>query len=174
MDRGAWCAAVHGVAQSRTQLKWLRSSSSRLWEILWVGRCKFFYNCFMTLQLQGLQPTRLLWSWDFPGKKTGTGCRFLLQQINSGEWKRIEGKLTRNLKSTVHFKNGGNQTAVLGMHIWVLELWGENSRERITIEVRIMISWRNGAYIRIYALGGRVLFLDLDDTYKHVHLIIIY
>ena len=64
--------------------------------------------------------------------------------------------------------------AVLGMHIWVMELWGEKSRERITGEVRIMISWRNGAYMRIYALGGRVLFLDLDDTYKHVHLIIIY
>ena len=31
MDRGAWWAAAHGVAQSRTQLKWLsrRSSSSR-------------------------------------------------------------------------------------------------------------------------------------------------
>ena len=27
-DRGAWWAAIHGVAQSRTQLKWLSSSSS--------------------------------------------------------------------------------------------------------------------------------------------------
>ena len=31
-DRGAWWAAIYGVAQSRTQLKWLSSSSSsRLW-----------------------------------------------------------------------------------------------------------------------------------------------
>ena len=29
MDRGAWLAAVHGVAQSGTQLKRLSSSSSR-------------------------------------------------------------------------------------------------------------------------------------------------
>ena len=29
-DRGAWWAAVSGVAQSRTRLKWLSSSSSRL------------------------------------------------------------------------------------------------------------------------------------------------
>ena len=29
MDGGAWEAAVHGVAQSPTQLKWLSSSSSR-------------------------------------------------------------------------------------------------------------------------------------------------
>ena len=28
-DRGAWWAAISGVAQSRTQLKWLSSSSSR-------------------------------------------------------------------------------------------------------------------------------------------------
>ena len=27
MDRGAWRAAVHGAAQSRTRLKWLSSSS---------------------------------------------------------------------------------------------------------------------------------------------------
>ena len=27
-DRGAWCAAIYGGAQSRTRLKWLSSSSS--------------------------------------------------------------------------------------------------------------------------------------------------
>ena len=31
-NRGAWWAAVYGVAQSRTQLKWLSSSSSKLLE----------------------------------------------------------------------------------------------------------------------------------------------
>ena len=30
---------------------------------------------------QGLQPTRLLCPWDFPGKNTETGCHFLLQGI---------------------------------------------------------------------------------------------
>ena len=29
----------------------------------------------------GLWPTRLLHSWDFPGKGTGVGCHFLLQEI---------------------------------------------------------------------------------------------
>ena len=29
----------------------------------------------------GLQPSRLLCSWDFPGKNTGVGCHFLLQGI---------------------------------------------------------------------------------------------
>ena len=52
-DGGAWWAAVYAVAQSRTRLKQLSSSSS----------------------------SRLLRPWDFPGKNTGVGCPFLLQGI---------------------------------------------------------------------------------------------
>ena len=33
------------------------------------------------LQPHGLQPARLLYPWDFPGKNTGVGCHFLLQGI---------------------------------------------------------------------------------------------
>ena len=34
-DGGAWWAAVSGIAQSRTQLKRLSSSSSSRWSLLW-------------------------------------------------------------------------------------------------------------------------------------------
>ena len=34
-----------------------------------------------SLQPHGLQPTRLLCPWDFPGKSTGVGCHCLLQGI---------------------------------------------------------------------------------------------
>ena len=34
-----------------------------------------------SLQPHGLQPTRLLCPWDFPGKNTGVGCHFLLKGI---------------------------------------------------------------------------------------------
>ena len=34
-----------------------------------------------SLRPHGLQPTRLLCPWDFPGKSTGVGCHFLLQGI---------------------------------------------------------------------------------------------
>ena len=34
-----------------------------------------------SLQPHGLQPTRLLSPWDFPGKRTGVGCHSLLQGI---------------------------------------------------------------------------------------------
>ena len=37
--------------------------------------------CLTLLGPQGLQPTRLLCPWDFPGKNTGVGCHFLLQGI---------------------------------------------------------------------------------------------
>ena len=35
----------------------------------------------VSLQPHGLQPPRLLLSWDTPGKNTGEGCHFLLQGI---------------------------------------------------------------------------------------------
>ena len=34
---------------------------------------------FDSLQPRGLQPTRLLHPWDFPGKSTGVGCHCILQ-----------------------------------------------------------------------------------------------
>ena len=34
-----------------------------------------------SLRPHGLQPTRLLPPWDFPGKSTGVGCHFLFQKI---------------------------------------------------------------------------------------------
>ena len=36
---------------------------------------------FNSLQPNGLQPTRLLCPWNFPGKNTAVGCHFLLQGI---------------------------------------------------------------------------------------------
>ena len=34
-----------------------------------------------SLQFHGLQPIRLLCPWNYPGKRTGVGCHFLLQGI---------------------------------------------------------------------------------------------
>ena len=35
------------------------------------------------MRSHGLEPTRLLCPWDFPGKNIGVGCHFLLQEIFS-------------------------------------------------------------------------------------------
>ena len=40
---------------------------------------KSFRLCLTLLPPHGLQPTRLLSPWDFPGKNTEVGCHFLLQ-----------------------------------------------------------------------------------------------
>ena len=47
-------------------------------------KCKcFMLSCSIlsdSLQPFGLQPARLLYPWDSPGKNTGVGCHFLLQE----------------------------------------------------------------------------------------------
>ena len=45
----------------------------------WKSESRWFV--FSSLPSHGLQPTRLLCPWDSPGKNTGVGCRFLLQEI---------------------------------------------------------------------------------------------
>ena len=51
-----------------------------------------------SLRPHGLQPTRLLHPWDFPGKSTGVGCHCLLQgQLNSHmQKKRIWTPIYKN------------------------------------------------------------------------------
>ena len=41
--------------------------------------CLLSWVCLFATQ--GLQPSRVLCPWDFPGKNTGMGCHFLLQGI---------------------------------------------------------------------------------------------
>ena len=45
---------------------------------LCMGLCSVMSD---SLWPHGLQPTKLLWSWNFPGKNTGVGCHFLFQGI---------------------------------------------------------------------------------------------
>ena len=44
-----------------------------------LNYCLVAKLCLALLRPYGLQPTRLLCPWDFPGKNTGVGCHFLLQ-----------------------------------------------------------------------------------------------
>ena len=51
--------------------------------VLWFAseHCAMYLAMSNSLQPHGLQPTRLLSSWDSPGKNIGVGCHFLLQGI---------------------------------------------------------------------------------------------
>ena len=41
-------------------------------------------SCLTLLRPHGLQPTRLLRPWDFPGKSTGVDCHCLLRIWGAG------------------------------------------------------------------------------------------
>ena len=65
---------VPGSHQART-LEWVAISFSNAWK--WS--CSVMSNSSWP---HGLQPTRLLRPWDFPGKSTGVGCHCLLHLLN--------------------------------------------------------------------------------------------
>ena len=58
MDREAWRAVIHGVTTEMYICDWSSDVCS-----------------------SDLVPARLLRPWDSPGKNTGLGCHFLLQEI---------------------------------------------------------------------------------------------
>ena len=61
---------IPGILQART-LEWVAISFSNAW--------KWSHSVMSdSSQPHGLQPTRLLHPWDFPGKNTGVGCHCLL------------------------------------------------------------------------------------------------
>ena len=60
-DGGAWWAAVYGVTQSQTQLKWL--SSSNAWEKCDLGRFGDFFKVTQHIKCKG--PVKRQGSW-FP------------------------------------------------------------------------------------------------------------
>ena len=66
-------SSVPGILQART-LEWVAISFSNAWK--WSRSVVPDSS-----RPHGLQPTRLLRPWDFPGKSTGVGCHCLLRNI---------------------------------------------------------------------------------------------
>ena len=61
---------IPGILQTRT-LEWVAISFSNAWK--WKVKVKSFSRVRLLVQ-----PTRLLYPWDFLGKSTGVGCHCLL------------------------------------------------------------------------------------------------
>ena len=72
-------SSVPGILQARI-LEWVAISFSNAWK--WKVKVKSL-SLSNSLRLHGLQPTRLLHPWDFPGKSTGVGCHCLLHTLGS-------------------------------------------------------------------------------------------
>ena len=67
------CNPIPGILQART-LKWVAIPFSSPWK----------WSCSVVSDPQrphGLQPSRLLHPWDFPGKNTWVGCHCLLPSL---------------------------------------------------------------------------------------------
>ena len=107
--RGAWSATVHGsqrvghilATENQQPLsygfqfpnEWFKClSAPNIWShSSWVSLvpkhlplqeylcCLATKSCLTFLWPHGLEPTRFLCPWDFPGKNTRLGCHFLLQ-----------------------------------------------------------------------------------------------
>ena len=70
-------SAVPGILQART-LEWVAISFSNAGKWKVKSANEVAQSCLTLCDLHGLQPTRLLCPWDFPGKSTGVGCHCLL------------------------------------------------------------------------------------------------
>ena len=74
------CDPIPGILQART-LEWVAFPSPMHKSGKWKWSCSVMYN---SSRPRGLQPTRLLRPWDFPGKSTGVGCHCLLRDLYLG------------------------------------------------------------------------------------------
>ena len=66
---------VPGILQART-LEWVAISFSNAWKWKWSHSVMSDFS-----RPHGLQPSRVLCPWDFPGKSTGVGCHCLLHHV---------------------------------------------------------------------------------------------
>ena len=75
------------------------------------------------------QPTRLRRPWDSPGKNTGVGCHFLLQQPTAGQNQLTQSLLYNKILNISHF-------------YWLL-YWKKNTKYNITYmwESKILHKW---------------------------------
>ena len=90
---------VPGILQART-LEWVAIFFSNAWK--WKVKVKSFSHVWL-FATHGLQPTRLLPPWDFPGKSSGVGCHCLLQLnlAKSNKLYRYTYNLTYNLAQMI-------------------------------------------------------------------------
>ena len=105
---------VPGILQART-LEWVAISFSNAWK--YKVKVKSLCHVWL-LAPHGLQPTRLLRPWDFPGKNIGVGCHFLLHTKALGGTKnncvyswlgQIMDKIQKDQKPQLPFPNSQEQ-----------------------------------------------------------------
>ena len=104
---------IPGILQART-LEWAAISFSSAWK--WKVKVKA-----LSSWPHGLQPTRLLHPWDFPGKSTGVGCHCLLRLCTWSKGKRVGLTRYQSFAFVIGLLLCGVRTAML--HIVLVSLW---------------------------------------------------
>ena len=85
----------------------------------------------------GLQPTRLLCPWDFPGKSTGVGCHCLLHKWNYIQvilWNQKIRKYCFNLQA-MEANTGGNWHGSKGLKDHLSQGWRGSTKWQGEIEL---------------------------------------
>ena len=101
IDRSPPGSPVLGIPQART-LEWVAISFSNAWK--WRVKVKLLSRVRL-LATPGLQPTRLLCPWDFPGKSTRVGCHCLPRNVYNSikSHKILRNKFNQEGKKSVHW-----------------------------------------------------------------------
>ena len=91
IDGGLPGSPLPGILQART-LEWVAIAFSNAWK----------WSCSVvsdSSRPHGVQPTRLLRPWDFPGKSTGVGCHCLFWTLEAtySKWWRWGRKTDSHL-----------------------------------------------------------------------------
>ena len=95
-------STVPGSLQART-LQWVAISFSNAWK--WNHSVMSNFS-----PPHGLQPSRLLCPWDFPGKSTGVGCHRFLRPWRYEEAKRYDTERWTTLVGGVQYASGEEQS----------------------------------------------------------------
>ena len=125
---------VTGILQART-LEWVAISFSNAWK--WKVKVKSLSHIRL-YRPYGLQPTRLLRPWDFPGKSTGVGCHCLLHSSSYQNPNKITAKnfffnlltlkVNREMSSKQHLYTNFRQS-------WRSDVWLSKAGEIIKIKI---------------------------------------
>ena len=70
---------LYGVWKMLSPQVSIQVSRGKGLQFTWKSKSRWFV--LSSLQSHGLHPARLLCPWNSPGKNTGVGCHFLLQEI---------------------------------------------------------------------------------------------
>ena len=150
-------APVPGILQART-LEWVAISFSNAGK--WKVRVKSLSHVWLLATPRtGLQPTRLLRPWDFPGKSTGVGCRCLLLNSYRKVHKQARGRsnpegLIKQHKRPPWFISSTLQQGSLPLR--------QSDTKRVCV-------WNTSRWWLFYFIIFICLFTSLSLHYKKIH-----